>query len=189
MLTDQETQTDTDLYRVLNVDPRADAEVIRVAYRALARRDHPDVNADPAASSKMAELNAAFEVLGDARRRAVYDQSLSALEATIVAPPARPAARPAEWSAARPTINRQAPGAGATQGQGGTVLEFGRYAGRSLADLARNDPEYLEWLARTMIGRAYQKEIDELLALRRSRPLTVTSPARGRKGLFGRLLG
>jgi len=75
MLTDQETQTGTDLYKVLNVDPGADAEVIRAAYRALARRDHPDVSADPAASSKMAELNAAFGVLGDAERRTVYDQS------------------------------------------------------------------------------------------------------------------
>jgi curved DNA-binding protein CbpA len=94
MLTDQETQTGTDLYRVLNVDPGADAEVIRAAYRALARRDHPDVSADPAASSKMAELNAAFEVLGDAERRAVYDQSRRALAATTDTPPGRPVARP-----------------------------------------------------------------------------------------------
>jgi curved DNA-binding protein CbpA len=190
MFIDRETQTDTDFYKVLNVDPDADAEVIRVAYRALARRDHPDVNADPGASSKMAELNAAFEVLGDARSRAVYDQSRKALVATSHKPAGRPVASPAEWSAAGQTGYRQPLGArGAAQSQSGTVLEFGRYAGRSLSDLARDDPDYLEWLARTMIGHAYQAEIEKLLALRRPRPLTVSTPARGRRGLFGRLLG
>jgi curved DNA-binding protein CbpA len=189
MLTYQETQTGTDLYKVLNVDPGADAEVIRAAYRALARRDHPDVNADPAASSKMAELNAAFEVLGGAERRAVYDQSRRALAATTDTPPGRPVAPLTKGPAAGPAINRQPLGARAVQGQAGTVLEFGRYAGWSLVDLARHDPDYLEWLARTMIGRAYQEEIDKLLVLRRPRPLSVSTPARGRRGLFGRLLG
>jgi curved DNA-binding protein CbpA len=190
MLTDQKTQTGTDLYKVLNVDPGADADVIRAAYRALARRLHPDVSADPAASSRMAELNSAFELLGDAERRAVYDQSRRALAATTDKPPATPVAPPAEAPAARRTIDPQPLVArAAVQDQPGTVLKFGRYAGWSLADLARYDPDYLEWLARTMIGRPYQAEIDRLLALRRPRPLSVSSPARGRRGLFGRLLG
>ena len=189
MLTDQETQTGIDLYRVLNVDPGADAVVIRATYRALARRAHPDVNADPAASSKMAELNAAFEVLGDAERRAVYDQSRRALAATTDAPPGRPGAPPAEGPAAGPRINRQPLGRrAAAPVRSGTVLEFGRYAGWSLDDLASRDPKYLEWLARTMIGRAYREEIDKLLALRRQGPLSVPTPARGRRGFFGRLL-
>jgi curved DNA-binding protein CbpA len=190
MLTDQETQSGTDLYRVLNVDPVADAEVIRAAYRALARRDHPDVSADPAASSKMAELNAAFEVLGDAERRAAYDQTRRALAATIDTPRGRPASPPGAGPVAGPTTNRQPLGArAAAQAQSGTVLTFGRYAGWSLPDLARHDPDYLEWLARTMVGRAYQDEIERLLALRRPRPLSVPTPARGRRGLFGRLRG
>ena len=190
MLTDQELQTGTDLYKVLNVDPAASADVIRAAYRALARRDHPDVNADSAASSKMAELNAAFEVLGDAELRADYDQSRKALAAGTVTPPGRPVIPPAERSSRGPTINRQPLGARAVgQSRSGTVLDFGRYAGWSLVDLARQDPDYLEWLARTMIGRSYQLEIDKLLAPRRPRPLSVSTPARGRRGLFGRLLG
>jgi len=190
MLTYQEMQTGTDLYKVLNVDPGADAEVIRAAYRALARRDHPDLSADPASSSKMVELNAAFEVLSDVERRAVYDQSRKALAASTDTRPRRPVTPPAEGSAAGPTINRQPLGArAAVQGQSGTVLDFGRYAGWSLADLARHDPDYLEWLARTMMGRAYQEEIDKMLALRRPRPLSISTPARGRRGLFGRLLG
>jgi curved DNA-binding protein CbpA len=189
MLTDQETQTGIDLYEVLNVDPSADAEEIRATYRALARRAHPDVNADPAASSKMAELNAAFEVLGHAGRRAAYDQSRRALNGTTDTPPGRTVATPAEGPGAGPTTNRQPLGSRATApGRSGTVLEFGRYAGWSLDELARHDPKYLEWLARTMIGRAYRDEIDKLLALKRQRPLSVPTPARGRRGLFGRLL-
>lgn len=192
MLMDRETLIGTDLYKVLNVDPGADAEVIRAAYRALARRDHPDVSSDPAAASKMAELNAAFEVLGDAERRAVYDESRSALaDATTDTPPGRPFAPPAEGPPpAAPTPDRQPLAArAAARVQSGTVLEFGRYAGWSLADLVRHDPNYLEWLAHTMIGRAYRQEIERLLALSRPRPVSVSSPARGRKGLFGRLLG
>jgi curved DNA-binding protein CbpA len=185
MLTDQETQTGIDLYKVLNVDPGADAEVIRAAYRALARRDHPDVSADPAAAAKMAGLNAAFEVLGDAERRAVYDESRRAPAAPTGTPP-EPAAPPA----AAPGVNRQPLAArAAAQSQSGTVLEFGRYAGWSLAELARRDPNYLEWLAHTMIGRPYRAEIDKLLAPTRARPLSVSTPAHGRRGLFGRILG
>ena len=137
----------------------------------------------------MAELNAAFEVLGDAERRAVYDQSRRALAATTDTPPGRPVAPPAGGPAAGPASNRQPLAArAAAQAQSGTVLDFGRYAGWSLADLARHDPTYLEWLARTMIGRPYQDEIGRLLAPRRPRPLSVSTPARGRRGLFGRLV-
>ena len=188
MLTDHETRTATDFYKVLNVDRRADAEVIRAAYRALARRDHPDVSDDPAASAKMAELNAAFEVLGDAERRAAYDQSRSPFAAKIAGPARDPVTTPANWGA--PTVESQPLGARASaQVQSGTVLDFGRYSGWSLADLARQDPDYLEWLARTMIGRPYQDEIERLLARTQARPLSVSTPARGRKGLFGRILG
>ncbi|MGZ6274459.1 MAG: J domain-containing protein [Candidatus Limnocylindrales bacterium] len=190
MLTYQDTQIGTDLYKVLNVDPGADAEVIRAAYRALARRDHPDLSGDPAASSKMVELNAAFEVLSDVERRAAYDQLRRALAATTDTSPGRPVTPRAEGPAAGRTNNRQPLWErAAAQSQSGTVLEFGRYSGWSLADLARHDPDYLEWLARTMIGRPHQEEIDKLLALRRPRPLSVSTPARGRRGFFGRILG
>jgi hypothetical protein len=43
------------------------------------------------------------------------------------------------------------------------VLTFGRYAGRSLGEVARVDIEYVEWLDRMPIGRPYRDEIDALL--------------------------
>jgi curved DNA-binding protein CbpA len=65
----------TDLYRLLQVDPEADVEIIGAAYRKLAQRYHPDVADDPDAAARMAAINAAWEVLRDPARRAEYDRS------------------------------------------------------------------------------------------------------------------
>lgn len=65
---------DKDYYAVLQVDPRADPEIIEAAYRRLSRKYHPDVSADPEASHRMRELNAAYEVLSDPARRRAYDR-------------------------------------------------------------------------------------------------------------------
>ncbi len=60
------------LYRVLRVDPSADCDTIRAAYRALAAIYHPD-HAGAAGEQRMRELNRAWEVLGNPERRAAYD--------------------------------------------------------------------------------------------------------------------
>ena len=57
-------------YKVLQVDPEADQEVIQAAYRRLARKYHPDLSAGPEAAARMAALNRAWEILGDPARRA-----------------------------------------------------------------------------------------------------------------------
>jgi uncharacterized protein (DUF3820 family) len=44
-----------------------------------------------------------------------------------------------------------------------TRLSFGRYAGRTLSDLARSDPDYLMWLSRTASGIGYRTEIYQIL--------------------------
>src|SRR5262249_26008902 len=61
------------LYDVLQVSVNAGPEVIRAAYRALAREYHPDVNPSPEAARHMRQLNAAYHVLSDPARRARYD--------------------------------------------------------------------------------------------------------------------
>ena len=45
----------------------------------------------------------------------------------------------------------------------GSLLNFGRYAGWSLGEIARKDLEYLEWLDRMPIGRSYRDEVDLIL--------------------------
>ena len=67
----------------------------------------------------------------------------------------------------------------------GTVLNFGRYAGWSLGEVARSDGEYIEWLDRAPIGRNYRQEIDEIL--RKSGRRKSAHPAEtDRRGLFRR---
>jgi len=63
-----------DLYRILQVDPAAEPEVVEAAYRRLALKYHPDVNRAPEAANRMKDLNMAYEVLGDEARRAEYDR-------------------------------------------------------------------------------------------------------------------
>jgi curved DNA-binding protein CbpA len=68
------------LYDLLQVNPLASPEVIRAAYRVLARRYHPDCNASLDAAAQMREINAAYHVLSDPNRRARYDARLRRVE-------------------------------------------------------------------------------------------------------------
>ncbi len=65
---------DKDYYAILQVDPRAEPEVVEAAYRRLSRKYHPDVSGDPGAAPRMRELNEAYQVLSDPARRRAYDR-------------------------------------------------------------------------------------------------------------------
>lgn len=67
-----------DHYATLGLDRGCSRDEIRDAFRSLAKRYHPDVNADsPAARVRTQQLNAAYEILGDPARRAAYDHELN----------------------------------------------------------------------------------------------------------------
>jgi curved DNA-binding protein len=64
-----------DPYEILGVARDASREQIRRAYRRLAKEYHPDRNpGDASAEQRFKEVQAAYEVLGDAQRRAQYDR-------------------------------------------------------------------------------------------------------------------
>jgi curved DNA-binding protein CbpA len=136
-----------DPYRVLQVAPTAEQEVLNAAFRVLAKKYHPDRDKTRAAARRMAELNAAWALVRDplrreqwdrSQRKAIYDFASNARPTGAVPPPPR-----AESA--------------------GTRLPFGRYAGWTLRDLARQDPTYLRWLSRHASGLRYRTEIYQIL--------------------------
>ncbi len=64
-----------DYYEVLGVSQSADASAIKKAYRKLAKKYHPDSNVgDASAAEHFKEVNEAYDVLGDEKKRKLYDQ-------------------------------------------------------------------------------------------------------------------
>ena len=183
-----------DPYAILQVSQDADQDVLQAAYRALARRFHPDHSDDPKASEKMAQLNAAWETLGDPDRRATYDRTHLAgvildTSARTTSSTSRPAGGAtgggAPAAAHHGTHHGTAPRPGTAQGAAwrrgpngeggagpppgnpsGTVLAFGRHIGWSLGEIARVDPGYLEWLDKQPQAARLHEEIDRTLRAR-----------------------
>lgn len=134
-------RVDGDAYVVLGIPYDADDQAIATAHRRLALRHHPDL-AGEAATERMMRINAAFDAIRTAERRAAYHG-------------ARRQAAPRDGTGA----------AGRPPGRpSGSVLDFGRHIGWSLGEIARVDPGYLVWLAERREGLRYRDEIDALLA-------------------------
>jgi curved DNA-binding protein CbpA len=155
-----------DYYKVLQVDPQADDDVITAAFRTLARRLHPDKDITGVHEVRMAELNRAYTVLRDPSRRRQYD-SERILEMRAMGPgmdaaasAARPGGLAARWNQAAARHDGSGPAGGAPEG---TVLNFGRYAGMTLQQIAGRDTNYLRWLGRHSSGLRYRREIEQIL--------------------------
>lgn len=230
-----------DAYEILQVDAEAEDEVIRTAYRRLARKHHPDLAVGPEMAARMAAINAAWALIGTPAARAAYDRWRSdtvdprvpgggheprapshatgngaSAPGADTAPgvhrspagtrppagdrPARAQPRPEtvsrDWTSGRSTVGggfdesmRIPEGLGAAgppPGRpSGSVLNFGRYSGWSVGEIARHDIEYIEWLDRTPIGRIYREEVDGLLRAA-GRRQSASTDATERRGLFRR---
>src|SRR5579871_534713 len=69
------TTTKQDYYELLGVPRKAAQKEIRQAYRRLARKYHPDLNpGDKASEEKFKQVQEAYDVLSDAKKRQAYDQ-------------------------------------------------------------------------------------------------------------------
>ena len=150
---------DRDAYSTLHVLPTAPDDVIHAVFRALARRFHPDGRQPDAA--RMAELNQAYALIRSPELRRIYDarQRLQPV-GPGTAPPPRPPGMPpprAEGGAFARAAARNG------RVEVSAELDFGRYMGWRLADLARYDPTYLRWLARHSSGLRFRREIERLL--------------------------
>ena len=177
------TTIQRDYYKVLQVDSEASPEVITAAFRTLARRLHPDRDLTGVHEIRMAELNRAYGVLRDPGARRAYDieraQGLSPMgpgmepEPVPVAPTPRPMSSTSVDGTPdgdsmisgldRVGMTNGSPSNGHGGMLGDTRLDFGRYAGWSLGELSRKDPDYLRWLARHSSGIRFRGEILKLL--------------------------
>ena len=101
----------------------------------------------------MIRINEAWRILGNPERRAAYDASI---------PPAE--TKPRQYR------------------DGVSVLDFGRYEGWSLSELAEYDEDYLDWLGRSPAGRPYQAEIKAILS-RRASIMDALRPTARKPGL------
>ena len=143
-----------DPYRILQVQPDADLDVARAAYRVLARKLHPDSGTplDEASERRMADLNWAWSVVRDPVQRRLWESDRKRT------PPPTP----------RDDATHGAPRGPLAADGAEARLDFGRYEGWTLGEVAQRDPEYLDWLRRHGSGARYRETIDILL--RRYRP-------------------
>lgn len=143
-----------DPFRILQVQPDADPDVVAAAYRVLARKVHPDAATpmDEVEERRMIDLNWAYAIVRDPVKRAKWESDRRR------APPPTPA-EAATHGAPRGPLG--ADGAGMR-------LDFGRYEGWTLGEVVRRDPDYLDWLRRHASGARYRDAIDVLLRRHRT---------------------
>ncbi|KTD74690.1 DnaJ C-terminal domain-containing protein [Legionella waltersii] len=67
---------DKDYYKIMGVQQDASEQDIKMAYRKLARKYHPDISKESDAEERFKEMGEAYEILKDPKKRAEYDQYL-----------------------------------------------------------------------------------------------------------------
>jgi curved DNA-binding protein CbpA len=170
-----------DPYEILQVHENAVPEVIEAAYRTLARLHHPDRTDDPDADSAMADLNWAYAVLREPSLRASYDSSHVAIAVETPAPADGDGGQQDDGSP-HPTLSERVAHAAEAaierdaDNPANTTLDFGRFAGMTLRQIARIEPGYLEWLRRHSSGLRYRHQIDKVLdSLAGARPTSTNA--------------
>ena len=141
-------------YKVLMLAENADAEIISVVYRKLARRYHPDLDPSPQAARRMGEINEAYATLRDPEKRRHYDAWLASR---------RDRRKTDRFVRSQGDVPFGSAGAPIGPPQG-SLIDFGRYSGWTLGQIRRHDPDFLEWLVRVPAGRQFRDEIGGILS-------------------------
>ncbi len=157
------------LYQLLMVDPGVDDDVLTVVYRRLVQRTNLAYEDDARRRERLGVIEQAYAVLHDPDRRRRYDLRVAGIPERDARPAAKEPDAVIPVEPTREVVSIQ-PATKAvpvvSAGGGARVLDFGRYAGLSLRQVALRDPDYLEWLRRTPGGRHLQSDISVVLAPR-----------------------
>lgn len=167
------------LYELLMLDPTATRDVITAVFRHLAKRHHPDrVGAGAGDAERMAQINEAYAILKDPAKRARYDEIIGVSKDGAARREPRQSVPGATnlkyeggaWEVRSPEEPTPASAAYGEAGPpppwpaaSGRVISFGRYRGWSISQVVAHDRNYVEWLSRTMAGRNYRDELEDLL--------------------------
>ena len=148
-----------DLYKVLHVDPEADPDVIEAAFGVLTAKFNPRTDLTGVHEIRLAELNRAYATLRDRAARLAYDKERSS---DLVAMGPGEDGRGYQRMGTGALTERMQAGPNGEHVADLTIT-FGRYTGWTLGALARQDPEYLQWLSRHSSGIRYRSAILHLL--------------------------
>ena len=157
-----------DAYGVLQIAPNAEDFILEAAYKAMARHFNPDgPTPNPA---RLADVTHAYDLLKTSERRKRYDR----LHRTRPVGPGVPGTPAPRLNGDSPSPAAQALGGrvpGPTEGPAGLAtsdpsmmtIDFGRYQGWTLKDLAKYDSDYLRFLSRHSSGVRYRNQIAQLI--------------------------
>ena len=62
-----------DVYEILGISKSASQDEIKSAYRKLAKKYHPDLNKEPGAEEKFKEVQEAYDILSDEKKKQLYE--------------------------------------------------------------------------------------------------------------------
>jgi curved DNA-binding protein CbpA len=148
-----------DFYKVLHVDPEADADVIAAAYEVLSGKLNPRTDLTGVHEVRLAELNRAYSTLRDRAARLAYDKQRT----TDLVPMGPGEDTHGYQRLSTGTLTERVQAGLHGEHVDSLTIGFGRYAGWTLGALARQDPEYLRWLSRHSSGIRYRSAILRLL--------------------------
>lgn len=136
-----------DHYQTLGLDADASPDLVKAAYRRLAREAHPDRvshlggEAQAQASSRMAELNEAYSTLSDSLRRKEYDAEYQKWQARVAAGQPEPAPEPVAPPEPEPeTPQVQRPASRPAPAVASNVV--GQFASQVHSRLIQNNPVF-----------------------------------------------
>ena len=148
-------------YKMLEVDPEADPDVIEAAYRALSRKLRPEKDLTGTHRVRQAELDYSFAILSNSIQRRAYDTRLA--EGMIPVGPGNGHQQELTPRLAAGALSERVLAGMNAESLGSLKLDFGRYTGWTLTELAAQDPDYLRWLSRHSSGIRYRRAILRLL--------------------------